>query len=111
MSSFQSNPVVKKLVESGEAQVGKIVQQVLSNEKFVSTVQTVVQKTLTAKGTLDRNVRMALSAMNLPSTGDLDQIRNKISELEALLSKLDDKVTQLIDRGDKPEKKGKSASA
>ena len=94
--ALKSNPVVKRLVQTGEAQVGKVVQQVLANEKFVSGIQTVVQTTLTAKGAFDRNIRMALSAMNLPSTQDLEVIRNKVGELEAVLCKLDEKVTQLL---------------
>jgi hypothetical protein len=96
--ALKSNPVVKKLVQTGEAQVGKIVQQLLANEKFVAGIQTVVQTTLTAKGAFDRNIRMALSAMNLPSTADLEQVRSKVGELESVLVKLDEKVNQLLDK-------------
>ncbi|MBS2030084.1 MAG: hypothetical protein JST54_19435 [Deltaproteobacteria bacterium] len=96
--ALKSNPVVKRLVQTGEAQVGKIVQQVLANEKFVAGIQTVVQTTLTAKGAFDRNIRMALSAMNLPSTQDLEQLRNKVGELEVVLVKLDEKVNQLLEK-------------
>ena len=96
--ALNSNPVVKRLVQTGEAQVGKIVQQVLANEKFVAGIQTVVQTTLTAKGAFDRNIRTALSAMNLPSTQDLEQLRNKVGELEVVLVKLDEKVNQLLEK-------------
>jgi len=96
--ALKSNPVVKRLVQTGEAQVGKIVQQVLANEKFVAGIQTVVQTTLTAKGAFDRNIRTALSAMNLPSTQDLEQLRNKVGELEVVLVKLDEKVNQLLEK-------------
>lgn len=98
MAGLKSNPVVKKLVATGEQQVGKIVQQVLANEKFVAGIQTVVQTTLTAKGAFDKNVRAALSAMNLPSTDDLEQLRTKVSELEAMLVKVDEKVSQLLEQ-------------
>lgn len=96
MAGIKSNPVVKKLMSTGEAQVGKIVQQVLANEKFVQRIQGVVQTTLAAKGAFDRNIRVALSAMNLPSTDDLEQLRNKVGELEAQLAKIDEKVSQLL---------------
>ena len=39
---LKNNPVVKKLVETGEVRIGKLAQQLLSNEKFVGTVQTIV---------------------------------------------------------------------
>jgi polyhydroxyalkanoate synthesis regulator phasin len=109
MASLKSNPMVKRLVETGEAQASKLVQQILSNEKFVSSIQSVVQTTLTAKGAFDRNIRAALGAMNLPSAGDLEQIRGKVSDLESLLAQLDDKVSLLIER--LPEKSDKKTKA
>ena len=46
---LKNNTVMKKLVATGEERIGKIAQQLLSNEKFVATVQTLVSRTLTAK--------------------------------------------------------------
>jgi hypothetical protein len=113
MASLKSNPVVKKLMETGEAQVGKVVQQVLSNEKFVTTVQAVVQTTLQAKGTFDKSVQAALSAMNLPTREDVEGLQAKVADLEALLTRLDEKVSRLVEepKKEKAEKKSKNASA
>jgi polyhydroxyalkanoate synthesis regulator phasin len=95
---LKNNPVMKKLVATGEERVGKIAQQLLSNEKFVGAVQSIVSRTLAAKGTLDKSLRTALSAMNLPSTGDLEILREKVDELERLLSSVEGKVDQLIEK-------------
>ena len=95
---LKDNPVMKKLVATGEERIGKIAQQLLSNEKFVATIQTLVSRTLTAKGTLDKSLRSALSAMNLPSTGDLEILREKVDELERLLSSVEGKIDQLIEK-------------
>ena len=46
---LKDNPVMKKLVATGEERIGKIAQQLLANEKFVATVQTLVSRTLSAK--------------------------------------------------------------
>ena len=92
---LKNNPVMKKLVETGEERVGKLAQQLLSNEKFVATVQTIVSRSLAAKGTLDKSLRTALSAMNLPSTGDLEILKGKVEELEKLLSSIESKVDSL----------------
>lgn len=94
---LKNNPVMKKLVATGEERIGKIAQQLLSNEKFVATVQTIVSRTLTAKGTLDKSLRTALSAMNLPSTADLETLREKIDELEKILSSLEGKLDQIAE--------------
>ena len=93
---LKDNPVVKKLVETGEERVGKLAQQLMSNEKFVAMVQTLVSSSLAAKGTLDGALRTALSAMNLPSTADVEQLRNKVDDLERLLSSVESKVDTLV---------------
>lgn len=94
---LKDNPVMKKLVATGEERIGKLVQQLMSNEKFVAGIQTIVTRALSAKGTLDKSIRTALSAMNLPSTGDLETLREKIDDLEKLLGQLEGKVDQLVD--------------
>jgi len=38
-----------------------------------------------------------LSAMNLPSTGDLETLREKIDDLEKILGNLEGKIDQLTD--------------
>ncbi len=95
---LKDNPMMKKLVATGEERIGKLVQQLMSNEKFVAGVQTLVSKALSAKGTMDKSIKTALSAMNLPSTGDLDTLREKIDDLEGLLSQLESKVDVLVDQ-------------
>lgn len=92
---LRDNPVMKKLVETGEERVGKLAQQLLSNEKFVTAVQSLVSRSLAAKGTLDKSLRSALSAMNLPSTADVENLRGKVDELERLLSSIEGKLDAL----------------
>ncbi|MHB8879741.1 MAG: hypothetical protein ACYC8T_39135 [Myxococcaceae bacterium] len=94
---LKDNPVMKRLVETGEERIGKVAQQLLSNEKFVSAVQTIVSRSLAAKGTLDKSLRSALSAMNLPSTADLELLRSKVEDLERLLSTVEGKMDTLLD--------------
>ncbi len=93
---LKDNPVMKKLVQTGEERIGKIAQQLLSNERFVATVQTIVSRSLAAKGTLDKSLRSALAAMNLPSTGDLEVLRGKVEDLEKLLTSIEAKVDALV---------------
>ena len=93
--ALRDNPVMKRLVETGEERIGKLAQQLLSNEKFVSTIQTLVTRSLAAKGTLDKSLRSALAAMNLPSTSDLELLRGKVEDLERLLSSIESKVDAL----------------
>lgn len=90
-----SNPVVQKLVEAGEAQVGRVANQLLSNEKFLLAIQNIVSRTLSAKGTLDKSLRGALATMNLPSTADVEALRRKLDDLDRTMTELDAKLSRL----------------
>jgi polyhydroxyalkanoate synthesis regulator phasin len=89
---LKDNPVMKRLVATGEERVGKLVQQLMSNERFVSGVQAMVAKALSAKGTVDKSLKAALAAMNLPSSSDMEQLREKLEVLEAAIAELEAKV-------------------
>ncbi len=82
-------------MEAGEAQVDKMVNQLLSNERFVSAIQGVVSTTLAARGSLDKSLRSALNTMNLPSTADLADLGKRLDRLDRLLSELDGKMARL----------------
>jgi len=91
---LKDNSVMKKLVASGEERVGKLVQQLMSNERFVAGIQSIISKALAAKGVLDKSVKVALSAMSLPSLADLEKLQDKLDALEALVAELEAKVSQ-----------------
>jgi hypothetical protein len=89
---LRENPMMKRVFALGEAQVGKLVQQLASNEKFVATVQKIVAQSFKMKGTLDRNLQTALSAMNLPSMADVKSLKDTLEKMEASVEKLTAKV-------------------
>jgi polyhydroxyalkanoate synthesis regulator phasin len=93
---LKNNPMVKKLVQTGEERVGKLASTLLSNENFVAAVQSLVSKSLAAKGTVDKSLRSALAAMNLPSSADVESLRSKVEELDRLLTSVEKKVDALL---------------
>ncbi len=98
---LRDNPVMKRLVETGEERVGKLAQQLLSNERFVSAIQSIVTGTLAAKGTLDKSLRSALSAMNLPTSSDVSSLKSKVEDLERLLASVESKLDGMTRNGKK----------
>ncbi len=92
---FTESPFVKRVVEMGEDQLNKVTQQLLANEKFVGAIQAVVNNSLKAKGMLDKNLRIALSAMSLPTISDVDNLRNKLDELDQAIRRIERAVNQL----------------
>ena len=95
---LKNNPVMKRLVETGEERMSKLAQQLLSSDKFIGAIQALVSRSLAAKGTLDKSLRTALAAMNLPSSADVDSLRGKVEDLERLLGSVEAKVETLVNR-------------
>ena len=93
---LRDNPMVKKLVETGEERMGKLASTLLSNESFVAAVQSLVSKSLAAKGSVDKSLRSALAAMNLPSSADVESLRAKVDDLERLLTSVEKKLDALL---------------
>jgi polyhydroxyalkanoate synthesis regulator phasin len=93
------NPLLRKALRAGEEQVGKVVGKLLSNEGVAAGVQTLISGAVQARATLERGVSQALHAANLPSRDDVDALRRKLDELEAMLDGLAEKVER--DRGGK----------
>lgn len=91
----RSKALVQRVMEAGEAQIDKVVSQLLTNESFVAAVQGVVSKSLAAKGSIDKSLRSALSTMNLPSSADIDELRARLDRLDRVLSEVDGKLARL----------------
>ena len=97
---LKDNPVVGQLMKQGEERLAKIATQLLSNEKFVQVVQTSVQRALSAKGFLDKNLKMVLAAANLPSTADIRGLNERLDDLERLLGELESRIDAALDSED-----------
>ena len=82
------NPVVKKALAAGEEQAGRVVGRLLSSEAVASGLQGLLTAASTARATFDAGVKTALKAANLPSAGEVEALKQKIDELEALLDDL-----------------------
>jgi hypothetical protein len=88
IDDLMKNPMVKRAFAAGEERMGRLVTQLLSNDKVMHRVQTVVSSALTAKSTFDRGVKTAMQAVNLPTTEDLEELRSRLAELETMLDGL-----------------------
>jgi hypothetical protein len=82
------NPVLKKALAAGEEQAGRVVGRLLSSETVASGLQGLLGAASAARATFEAGVQSALKAANLPSAGEVQALRQKIDELEALLDDL-----------------------
>jgi len=95
--ALQSNPVVREVMKRGEERLSRLATQVLASERFVGVLQTAVRATLQARRVMDRNLRLALAALSLPSTADVRAINDRLDDLERLLNDVDERLQHLVD--------------
>ncbi len=94
------NPLVKKAIEAGEEQVGKVVGKLLATDGLTGGLQSLASTARQARETLERGVSQALHAANLPSRDDVAALKRRLEELEAMLDGLSDKVGRGGGRGE-----------
>jgi polyhydroxyalkanoate synthesis regulator phasin len=92
---LRDNSVLKKMIATGEEQVGKIASQLLGSEAFMAALQRTVNAAIEAKGIAMRNVQIALASLNVPTAGDVKKLEGKIEELERVFEGLSAKITEL----------------
>jgi hypothetical protein len=80
-----SHPSVRKVLQEGEERLGRTVGKLLADERVAGGVQLLVRGALRAKDAVERGVGEALRAANVPSRDDVDGLRRRIEELEAML--------------------------
>ena len=97
---LRDNPVLKKMIATGEERVGKIATHLLSNEKLMGALQKTVSAALEAKATAERAAQTALGAMNIPTSGDVKKLEGKIEELEKVFEGLSAKIAELQQKKD-----------
>ena len=92
---LRENPVLKKMIATGEERMSKLASQLLGNEKFMGALQKTVSAAIEAKGTVEKAAATALSTMNIPTGEDVKKLEGKIEELERVFEGLSSKIAEL----------------
>jgi len=96
------NPLLRRALAAGEERMGKLVTQFASSERVMQGVQSVLSSALSAKSSFDRGVKTALQAVSLPTTEEVEELRRKLGELEAMLDGLAERLASRGEPGEKP---------
>jgi len=97
------NPLLKKALEAGEARAGKVVAAVLSNERVLSGVQAALASAMGAKAALEKGLKTAMQAVNLPTTEDVAELKQRLAELESLIDGLASRLEREEGGAERPE--------
>ena len=82
------NPLLKKALEAGEARAGKVVAAMLSSERVAAGLQAALASAVSARAALEKGLRTAMQAVNLPTTEDVAELKQRLAELESLIDGL-----------------------
>jgi hypothetical protein len=88
LRSFVNHPLLRKALDTGEEQLGKALGQLLSGDRAGVTLQAMLGVAGQARERLDRALRAALDAAQVPSSSDVDDLKRRLAEMEALLDGL-----------------------
>jgi hypothetical protein len=94
LRSFVNHPLLRKALDTGEAQIGKALGQLLSGDRAGATLQAMLGVAGQVRERLDRALRAALDAAQVPSSGDVDDLKRRLAEMEALLDGLSARLAE-----------------
>jgi hypothetical protein len=80
--------VLKRALAAGEEQLGRTLGQVLSGPGPGAALQGLFAAAGQARERLDRTLRAALDAAQVPSSQDVDELKRRLAEMEELLDGL-----------------------
>jgi hypothetical protein len=88
------HPLLKQARAAGEEQLGRAIGQILSPSRAGATVQAMLAVAGEARERIDRGLRAALDAAQVPSTHDVDDLKRRLGEMEELLDGLAARLTR-----------------
>lgn len=92
----------QRLVGVGEERVGSFVGEILSSPQVAEAIGKALSGAARTKGTVDRNMQMLLSTLNVPTRQDLAALNAKIEALQGSLVNLNIKLDRLIAANSSP---------
>lgn len=99
------HPLLKQVRAAGEEQLGRAIGQVLSPSRASATVGALVSAAGEARERLDRGLRAALDAAQVPSSRDVDDLKRRLSEMEELLDRMSARLAR-AEAGEAPGASG-----
>jgi hypothetical protein len=86
------NPLLRRALAAGEEQMGRVVGKLLSSPSVTTGVSTLVSGALQARRTVEGGLRQALQAARLPTHDDVEGLRRRLDELEAMIDGMSERV-------------------
>jgi hypothetical protein len=93
--ALRENPMLKKMIATGEERMSRIATQLLSNEKLMGALQKSISTAMEARAAVEKNTQALLATLNIPTSSDVKKLEGKIEELERVFESLTAKIGEL----------------
>jgi hypothetical protein len=95
----------QRLVGAGEEKLGQFADEILSSQHVTEALASALRRAAQTKGTVDRNLQLVLSALNLPTKNDYNRLVTKIEALQGSLVNLNIKLDRMMAAQSQPPKR------
>lgn len=92
----QPDSLWQRLVGAGEERLGQFAEEILASPHVTEALASALRRAAQTKGQVDRNMQAVLSALNLPTRGDLTKVVNKVEALQGSLVNINIKLDRLL---------------
>jgi hypothetical protein len=92
----QPESLWQRIVGAGEERLGQFAEEILASPHVTETLASALRRAARTKGQVDKNMQLVLSALNLPTRGDLNKIVNKVEALQGSLVNINIKLDRLL---------------
>ena len=99
--------VLKRLYEMGEAKLGQLAEELLSNPRVADAFASTLRKAFETKGKVDKNLQSVLALLNMPSRADVSRILTKLEAIQGSLVNLNLKVDRILATTRAPRRAGR----
>ncbi|MDP8225940.1 MAG: hypothetical protein P9L99_21445 [Candidatus Lernaella stagnicola] len=97
----ESKNLVGRLVDASEEKLQDIADELLSNPRFAEALGRAIRRADETKGAVDRNLRLVLNMVNVPTKADYDDLVRKVVKLGDTISKMETRLDAMASRLEK----------
>ena len=105
MAKRDDRNVFQWLRETGEGQMNRMLEELMSSRSFTDLLGKTVEQAMATKGTVDRNMQTILSLLNLPSKADYKKLSTKVEALQGSLVNLNIKLDRILAQQQRKERR------
>lgn len=96
---FVPQQLMMQAFQNWQQLVNQYTQDLLNNKQVLDTSGKTLEGVMRLKHQADKAMEMAISSVQMPTKSDIELLLQRLSLLENLVRDLNDKVDQLLDRG------------